>query len=61
MGDRIGQYGGDSQSTPDSAGVQTLVLTRIISYRDLEPVRREAKSAVDGGVAVAEDGPSAAL
>lgn len=43
------------------AGVQTLVLTHIMPYRDLETMRRDAEAAFDGEVIVAEDSLSTTL
>ncbi|WP_226013337.1 MBL fold metallo-hydrolase [Halomicrobium salinisoli] len=46
----------DAGEIAQDAGVQTLVLTHIMPYRDLESMRRDAESVFDGDVVVAEDG-----
>lgn len=38
-----------------AAGVQTLVLTHLMPYRDLDAMQRKAESTFDGEVIVAED------
>lgn len=40
----------------DDAGVETLVLTHIMPYRDLDTMRGDAEAVFDGEVLVAEDG-----
>lgn len=39
-----------------AAGVETLVLTHIMPYRDLDGMREDAEAVFDGEVLVAEDG-----
>jgi len=46
----------DAGEIAQDAGVQTLVLTHLMPYRDLEAMRRDAESVFDGEVIVAEDG-----
>ncbi|ELZ00248.1 MULTISPECIES: MBL fold metallo-hydrolase [Halobacteriales] len=46
----------DAGELAQDAGVQTLVLTHIMPYRDLESMRRDAEAVFDGDVIVAEDG-----
>lgn len=44
-----------------AAGVDTLVLHHMITYRDAEEMRRRAEAVFDGSVVVAEDGLTLAL
>lgn len=46
----------DAGEIAQAAGVETLVLTHIMPYRDLETMRGEAEAVFDGEVVVAEDG-----
>ncbi|SFS10402.1 Ribonuclease BN, tRNA processing enzyme [Halomicrobium zhouii] len=46
----------DAGEIAQAAGVETLVLTHVMPYRDLEAMRRDAEAAFDGDVIVAEDG-----
>ncbi|UHQ98991.1 MBL fold metallo-hydrolase (plasmid) [Natrinema zhouii] len=46
----------DAGEIAQDSGVQTLVLTHIMPYRDLEAMRQDAESVFDGEVVVAEDG-----
>ncbi|WP_254538681.1 MBL fold metallo-hydrolase [Halomarina litorea] len=46
----------DAAEIAQDAGIQTLVLTHIMPYRDLESMRRDAESVFNGDVVVAEDG-----
>ncbi|WP_160164224.1 MBL fold metallo-hydrolase [Natrialba taiwanensis] len=46
----------DAGEIAQDAGVQTLVLTHIMPYRDLDAMQRDAESVFDGDVVVAEDG-----
>lgn len=46
----------DAGEIAQDAGVQTLVLTHIMPYRDLDVMKHDAESVFDGEVVVAEDG-----
>jgi ribonuclease BN (tRNA processing enzyme) len=46
----------DAGEIAQEAGVETLVLTHIMPYRDLDAMQREAESVFEGDVVVAEDG-----
>ncbi|CCQ33207.1 beta-lactamase domain protein [Halorhabdus tiamatea SARL4B] len=46
----------DAGEIAQDAGVQTLVLTHLMPYRDLDAMQRDAESVFDGDVIVAEDG-----
>ncbi|MFC6837912.1 MBL fold metallo-hydrolase [Halomarina ordinaria] len=50
----------DAGEIARDAGVETLVLTHIMPYRDLESMRRDAEAVFDGDVILAEDGQAIA-
>jgi len=51
----------DAGEIAQDAGVQTLVLTHFMPYRDIESMQRDAESVFDGDVIVAEDGLTISL
>ncbi|WP_280535484.1 MBL fold metallo-hydrolase [Halopenitus sp. POP-27] len=46
----------DAADIASSAGVETLVLTHFLPYRDTDEMRRRATESFDGSVVIAEDG-----